>query len=111
MGDVWVVDVWITEVWHPFDWVEPAYPDLLNAGYWQTTMWPRGMYTPNYWQIYGTHIGPTADQLGLLEAILGNMEKHSIGFYPWDPEVWEPGMWESNTPLRKILKKMEKKTT
>ena len=58
------------------------------------------------WGICDTE--PVASSNSLLRRVLRDMEKHSVGDYPWLVGLWEPGMWENNTPLRKILKNLEK---
>ena len=78
---------------------------------WHSNIWTAGTWHDNIWIEYGTEPSVTTERLGLLEAILGNMEKHSIGEYLGVPGLFEPGMDNFVNPLRTILKKMEKKST
>ena len=65
--------------------------------------WDEAYWDSAYWDI----AEPFAAADSLLRRVLTNMEQRSKGVYPWQIGVWDPGMWENNTVLRKNLKKLE----
>jgi hypothetical protein len=69
--------------------------------------WDVAVWINARWSLVPVAVPTTS--LGVLTAILSEMEKHSIGHNPWTVGLWERGMWEQNTPMRKILKDMESK--